>query len=379
MLDGHNRYEICRDAGLTYKTIEMDFLDRDHAMLWILKNQLGRRNLSSMQFEVMVGKEYELQKRIGRGGGDRRSEEANQRSQSGTIDRPERTRDRLAQEHGISPQKVARAADLHNSFKAIREVNSEIAKKLESGEIKASKKGIRTLGKALQQGTPEQKEQIESELQNDPGKAIDMAKEITAQSKRENHSPLPEVLHDDHVGNIITDAQASPTKSDSDLDILLKLANRISCPKCRINARTALKWSCCGLSIDEAANLAVDTENETNSIAVSSDSQDKEQSCVHEECAGNVTEDSAQKQSKSYSEMASWIPPDNSSPKTSKIIRAFSCLLKKDEAPRADSLANICDLPVEVVRSYLENAQWVIKDDSSQDGIVTYLPREPSA
>jgi hypothetical protein len=54
-------------------------------MIWDLKNQLGRLNLSNTQFEIMVGKEYELQKKIGRGGGDQRSEKANQRSQSDTL------------------------------------------------------------------------------------------------------------------------------------------------------------------------------------------------------------------------------------------------------------------------------------------------------
>lgn len=183
-----------------------------------LKNQLGRRNLSDTQFKLMVGKEYELQKRISRGGGDRRSEEANQRSQSDTIDRrSERTRDRIANEHGISPQTVARSASLHNSIKAIQEVAPKIAKKLESEEIKASQKDIRILGKVLKQGTIEQKEQIASEIKDNFAKAVDMAKEIISRSKPENFSPGPEEPLDDRAGDVIANPEVSPDRSNSDI------------------------------------------------------------------------------------------------------------------------------------------------------------------
>jgi len=60
LLDGHNRYEICQELGQTFQVVEREFPDKDRAMLWILKNQLGRRNLSEIQFMLLVGREYEL-------------------------------------------------------------------------------------------------------------------------------------------------------------------------------------------------------------------------------------------------------------------------------------------------------------------------------
>lgn len=45
IVDGHNRYTLAQKHGLTFETIEMDFADRSEAKIWILKNQLGRRNL----------------------------------------------------------------------------------------------------------------------------------------------------------------------------------------------------------------------------------------------------------------------------------------------------------------------------------------------
>jgi len=47
IIDGHNRYEICQKHGLPYDVSEMRFASRDEAKLWILENQLGRRNLTS--------------------------------------------------------------------------------------------------------------------------------------------------------------------------------------------------------------------------------------------------------------------------------------------------------------------------------------------
>ena len=49
LIDGHNRYEIAEKHRLSYKTEEMEFASRDDAKLWIIKNQLGRRNLDKWQ------------------------------------------------------------------------------------------------------------------------------------------------------------------------------------------------------------------------------------------------------------------------------------------------------------------------------------------
>ena len=81
----------------------------------------------------------------------------------------------------------------------------------------------------------------------------------------------------------------------------------------------------------------------------------------------------------SYAEMASWVPPDNSSPEAAKIIRAFCILLMRGDAPRVDLLAEKTGLPEVTVQAYLDDAHWIRKDDSSPAGIVVYLPMEASA
>ncbi len=45
IIDGINRYEICKKHDIPFKTISKSFESRDEAKIWIIKNQLGRRNL----------------------------------------------------------------------------------------------------------------------------------------------------------------------------------------------------------------------------------------------------------------------------------------------------------------------------------------------
>lgn len=54
LIDGHNRYEICEKYGIPYSIMETDFESRDAVKLWMMKNQLARRNLNDFQRCEMV-------------------------------------------------------------------------------------------------------------------------------------------------------------------------------------------------------------------------------------------------------------------------------------------------------------------------------------
>jgi len=45
LVDGHHRYEICNRHGLPFEVIEREFDCREAVLVWIIENQLGRRNL----------------------------------------------------------------------------------------------------------------------------------------------------------------------------------------------------------------------------------------------------------------------------------------------------------------------------------------------
>ena len=49
IVDGHNRYRICHENSVPFAIEEKDFDSREAAEIWIIRNQLGRRNLSDFQ------------------------------------------------------------------------------------------------------------------------------------------------------------------------------------------------------------------------------------------------------------------------------------------------------------------------------------------
>ena len=56
LVDGHNRYEICESHGIPYQTTQKAFESRDDAKLWMMRNQLARRNLNTIQRAEIVNK-----------------------------------------------------------------------------------------------------------------------------------------------------------------------------------------------------------------------------------------------------------------------------------------------------------------------------------
>lgn len=49
LIDGHNRYEICQKHNIPFQTVQMDFDSRNDVIVWMIRNQLGRRNLPAYE------------------------------------------------------------------------------------------------------------------------------------------------------------------------------------------------------------------------------------------------------------------------------------------------------------------------------------------
>ena len=45
IVDGHNRYSVCTKHNIPFKVQEKEFADKNAVILWMIDNQLGRRNL----------------------------------------------------------------------------------------------------------------------------------------------------------------------------------------------------------------------------------------------------------------------------------------------------------------------------------------------
>lgn len=65
IVDGHNRYTIAKKhPEIPFIVHEKEFASRYEAIIWICKNQLGRRNLTPEQKKYLVGKQYEAEKAL---------------------------------------------------------------------------------------------------------------------------------------------------------------------------------------------------------------------------------------------------------------------------------------------------------------------------
>lgn len=109
LIDGHNRYAICRANDIPFAVEEMEFENRTEAKLWIIKNQLGRRNLKVFQrCEMVLPFEDEIKQEIE----ERRKKKISEYKKSGktmpTVAGSTTSRDVLADMAGVSHTTLGR-------------------------------------------------------------------------------------------------------------------------------------------------------------------------------------------------------------------------------------------------------------------------------
>lgn len=64
IIDGHNRFEICKKHGVKFKVKDAkDFSCKEEVKEWIISNQLGRRNLTDSSRAYFIGRLYESRKK----------------------------------------------------------------------------------------------------------------------------------------------------------------------------------------------------------------------------------------------------------------------------------------------------------------------------
>jgi len=64
LIDGYNRYWICTTHNIPLNTIDMQFDSREKVQIWIIKNQVSRRNPTPIQLSNYRGLHYMAEKKI---------------------------------------------------------------------------------------------------------------------------------------------------------------------------------------------------------------------------------------------------------------------------------------------------------------------------
>lgn len=124
IIDGHNRFKICSENNVPFKTVQMEFHNRDEAINWIIRNQFGRRNISlyerarlALRLKPLIA-EKAKEKKIESGGA------VPQKSAKPPID----TRNELAKIAGVSHDTIAKVEKIE------AKASSEIKDNLMTGK-----------------------------------------------------------------------------------------------------------------------------------------------------------------------------------------------------------------------------------------------------
>jgi len=127
IIDGHNRYAICQKHGVPYETQELRFASMKDAELWIIQNQLGRRNITNaMRIKLVLHKEGLLRAKA-------------KQNRKGNHGIPVHVRPIIAKEAGVSEQTV-------HKYMKVRELGTpELVRLVEAG-VKTISEAHREVG-----------------------------------------------------------------------------------------------------------------------------------------------------------------------------------------------------------------------------------------
>ncbi|SDX20018.1 plasmid replication/partition related protein [Lysobacter enzymogenes] len=195
LVDGHNRYGICKQHGLPFQTVQNKrFKTLDDVHLWMIDQHLGRRSVSDFQRGVLALRKREiLAERRARAEAERaaqaEAEEAAAASAQAAGDAPPWSDDAAFKAPVLdSRQALAKAARLSNSQVGMIET---IHKQAAPEVVAAVKSGAISINAAAAVATLPEEEQRAAALAG--GAELKQAAKRVRESKRKPREAKPEV------------------------------------------------------------------------------------------------------------------------------------------------------------------------------------------
>ena len=158
LVDGHNRYAILqKHPEICFSTMPLRFANREEALAWICKNQLGRRNLTPEQKKFLIGKQYSVEHRKPGGNGN------NQHTAAAKKTAPEElcqidtipptaaeasVRKQIAERNNVSESYVARSEKFMRGVEIMEQMVPGMQEKILSGQTKIRDADMHRLAKA---------------------------------------------------------------------------------------------------------------------------------------------------------------------------------------------------------------------------------------
>lgn len=132
------------------------------AIVWMCRNQLGRRNITDEQKTALIGEAYNAQK-MSYGASDGFRGNQHTKEVGSTLDlstKRGKTGEKIAKEFGVGYGTVLRAKDFVNGLNDAEKVSPGFKDSVLSGAIKASKKQISEIRNATEEKKREAVEAI---------------------------------------------------------------------------------------------------------------------------------------------------------------------------------------------------------------------------
>ena len=158
LVDGHNRYAILqKHPEICFSTMPLRFANREEALAWICKNQLGRRNLTPEQKKFLIGKQYSVEHRKPGGNGNNQytvaAEEPVQEElcQFDTIPptaSEASVRKQIAERNNVSESYVARSEKFMRGVEIMEQMVPGMQEKILSGQFKVRDADMHRLARA---------------------------------------------------------------------------------------------------------------------------------------------------------------------------------------------------------------------------------------
>ncbi len=181
LIDGHNRYEICKRRGIPFRFVQRDFAERSDAREWIIRNQLGRRNLTPEQRAYLIGKQYEERKRSHSEAGSLKGKSLRQ-SDGGFS-----TAEAIAAENKVGSRTVERAAKFARAVDTITaNVGEGVRDKILTRDAPLTAKDVQ---KVAQLDPEKQKAIIEKVLSGEAKSVVDARRLVKKEMVREVEPP----------------------------------------------------------------------------------------------------------------------------------------------------------------------------------------------
>ncbi|GAB3048275.1 hypothetical protein GCM10027185_60150 [Spirosoma pulveris] len=143
LVDGHNRYSICKKHNIDFKVVLREFLNLQAVRDFMINNQLGRRNLTPEQTSYLRGLKYRNERQTA----GRPIQDENIEEQSIA----QRTQDRLAKEFNVSPRTIHRDREYSEG---IDKLTPDLKQDVLSGKQKVAKELIRSVGRVSKIDSP---------------------------------------------------------------------------------------------------------------------------------------------------------------------------------------------------------------------------------